>query len=634
MSAHLASAQHPIEGSHAPQRSPDASRADAPDAPDANLDTAKKVPRPLPDTSESDLPPLPADSSVDFSLQSPNAHADSGLNDDSINSDGSAVLERHVKKRLMDIESSFIPDASPTGNASAPAPGADDTYLFGGSPGRTRQLTKTPAIPEEGESELQSATPSSAYKTPHPAREDTNNSVEADDSQDTSKLSTMLSSPTAAAMERNLNRVTSTNRRDAYTSLDSQLRLSSSRGRDNLRRSNAEGAGNFGVDLESGDTGSAQSSKRPGFLQSRHSTQRSSVSSIAERSDASDGTDVTVGADFALQSGGALPTSSSEQSIPSLSRLPSLASMSSSLTSSHSDIMPQFSRTRSSTSTTGMAIETALGRLDEEDRDSQPATPRTATIGAPTDTVIAQHVQNIHVPETVAREYREKHASTRSPERRHAISLSYSSRSKHNLTLKEQNSKIDKLSKENFDLKLKIHFLDQALQNRSDEGVKDMINKNVQLQTDLANEKKESQALRRKVRELERKLKVQEEQPEKQRSGQSEDDERSDSDDDKAELEEEVIYLKEVMLQMHTEVDRLREETLNKEVEKRRLAEYVKSMGDIRSSETAAGMEETIVRIPPLITIVLLILPGNVEGFASSRDCAPRTSRPRCRKAT
>jgi hypothetical protein len=244
-----------------------------------------------------------------------------------------------------------------------------------------------------------------------------------------------------------------------------------------------------------------------------------------------------------------------------------------------------------------MAIETALGRLDEEDRDSQPATPRTTTTGAPTDTVIAQHVQNIHVPETVAREYREKHASTRSPERRHAISLSYSSRSKHNLTLKEQNSKIDKLSKENFDLKLKIHFLDQALQNRSDEGVKDMINKNVQLQTDLANEKKESQALRRKVRELERKVKAQEEQPEKRRPGQLEDDDQSDSDDDKAELEEEVIYLKEVVLQMQTEVDRLREETLSKEVEKRRLAEYVKSMGDIRSSETAAGMEETIVNI-------------------------------------
>ena len=65
-------------------------------------------------------------------------------------------------------------------------------------------------------------------------------------------------------------------------------------------------------------------------------------------------------------------------------------------------------------------------------------------------------------------------------------------RSKHNLTLKEQNSKIDKLSKENFDLKLKIHFLDQALQNRSDEGVKEMISKNVQLQTDLATEKKET----------------------------------------------------------------------------------------------------------------------------------------------
>src|SRR6201999_4345492 len=129
---------------------------------------------------------------------------------------------------------------------------------------------------------------------------------------------------------------------------------------------------------------------------------------------------------------------------------------------------------------------------------------------APTDTVIAQHIQNIRVPETVAREYREKHPQ--SPARSQVMSLALSNRAKSNLTLKEQNSKIDKLSKENFDLKLKIHFLDQALQNRSDEGVKEMINKNVQLQTDLANEKKENMSLRRKIRELEKKVKVQEEE--------------------------------------------------------------------------------------------------------------------------
>ncbi|KKY20194.1 putative anucleate primary sterigmata protein b [Diplodia seriata] len=164
-----------------------------------------------------------------------------------------------------------------------------------------------------------------------------------------------------------------------------------------------------------------------------------------------------------------------------------------------------------------------------------------------TDTVITKHVQNIRVPDTVARD-----------------------RTKHNLTLKEQNSKIDKLSKENFDLKLKIHFLDQALQNRSDEGVKDMISKNVQLQTDLATEKKENQSLRRKVRELERKLKAQEE-------GMAAAKEKTTGSDDE-----------------RGEGFNGQEEGLAKEVEKRRMAEYVKSMGDRKNSEPSAGVEEAM----------------------------------------
>jgi chromosome segregation ATPase len=212
---------------------------------------------------------------------------------------------------------------------------------------------------------------------------------------------------------------------------------------------------------------------------------------------------------------------------------------------------------------------------------------------APSDTVIAQHVQNIHVPETVAREYRAKHSSAAgSDDRRQTIGLSYSTRSKHNLTLKEQNSKIDKLSKENFDLKLKIHFLDQALQNRSDEGVMEMISKNVQLQTDLANEKKENASLRRKIRDLERKLKAHEEEPDKK--SQPEGDAGSDDDDEKAEMEEEISYLRETIEQMQTEMVRLKGDNFSKEKEKRRLAEYVKAMGEMRPTEPTSGVEETI----------------------------------------
>ncbi|GME34674.1 Spindle associated [Neofusicoccum parvum] len=159
-----------------------------------------------------------------------------------------------------------------------------------------------------------------------------------------------------------------------------------------------------------------------------------------------------------------------------------------------------------------------------------------------------------------------------------------------------RSSKIDKLSKENFDLKLKIHFLDQALQNRSDEGVKDMISKNVQLQTDLATEKKENQSLRRKVRELEKKLKAQEEgmAAAKEKTTTGSDDGKSDGSHGQAEMEEEITYLRECLQQSETEVERLKEENLAKEVEKRRMAEYVKSMGDRRNSEPSAGVEEAM----------------------------------------
>jgi chromosome segregation ATPase len=163
---------------------------------------------------------------------------------------------------------------------------------------------------------------------------------------------------------------------------------------------------------------------------------------------------------------------------------------------------------------------------------------------------------------------------------------------KGNLTLKEQNSKIDKLTKENFDLKLKIHFLDQALQNRSDEGVKEMISKNVQLQTDLANEKKEGQSLRKKVRELEQKLKAQEEARSKPqpRPGSA----QSDRTEKLADLEEEVIFLRETVQEHEVEIERLREEAMSKEIEKRKLADYVKVMSEDRRSTEETGVEETI----------------------------------------
>ena len=165
------------------------------------------------------------------------------------------------------------------------------------------------------------------------------------------------------------------------------------------------------------------------------------------------------------------------------------------------------------------------------------------------------------------------------------------------LTLKEQNSKIDKLTKENFDLKLKIHFLDQALQSRSEEGVKELIDKNVQFQTDLANERKDSQNLRRKVRELERKVKEQEDNIAQLNSQQEEQKKARDADDDdptlQAEMHEEILYLRQQLDHSENKVTTLQEEVLTKEFEKRKMAEHMRSMAGQRGEDTA-GMKETM----------------------------------------
>ncbi|KAF2664251.1 hypothetical protein BT63DRAFT_418376 [Microthyrium microscopicum] len=525
-------------------------------APDANKHTAQRI-----SSTNSNLPPLPDD--TDFSQ---------------LSADPSALLDHDVKNRLMDIESSFAPDPSPSA-LPITRPGADDTYLFGGSPGRTESLANGPLSDHQ---------------------ENTDSGAEPDGANETSSLSDLPSSPAASAMKRRTAGASTRENKFPNPQITSEQPSEPSSSH-NIEDENA------GLDIvveneeAEASMGHPRSSRRPQYLQNRHSSQRSSVSSIAARSDISGITESTIGADFplhssgadfAIQSGGAVPIPVSDKSGPSLSRLPSFGSeISQSLHSSYGGSQPDFSRTRSSTSNAGMGrLDTALGRLDED----EPATPRVSSngISVPSDTVIARHVQGIQVPETIARQYREKHSTTRSPERRQLIGQSYSTRSKHNLTLKEQNSKIDKLSKENFDLKLKIHFLDEALHSRSDEGVKDMVQRNVQLQTDLANEKKDNSSMRRKIRDLERKLKSFEEKSAEKPHDSSEE-ETNEADEEKAEMEEEIVYLRETLETTQTDVERLKEDNMSKELEKRRLAEYIKSMGDRRPSEPSSAVEET-----------------------------------------
>lgn len=610
----------------------------------------------------SELPPLPADNEDDDSFLRQDFREDQ---------DGSVFMDREMKRQLMDMESSFIPEP-PVQPAPVPAQsGADDTYLFGGSPGNVRpmspavegdtslqrvmanlgELTKpkkkkqqqkqqpkklevrggnTPTKPQAESSFIpeEPPTPADAYKTPTARQLSFSEDCSIDATDATASTPEVApSSPSAAAARRNKSRsIAETNEQtvaersgapEDEASLDALAKETGDSQRPTSSASTVkapdftqmEEGSSLTTDPETSTesaadvtrstaTTSSRLSNRPTFLQHRHSSQRSSISSLTNRSDVSgDGTSTaSLGADYSLQTGGAIPRSSGPNR-PSvgLSRLPSLGSIASSM-SAYSDINPwEKNRSIGTNSLTGyMQLDGSLGRLEEEVlSNDNPETPRAPSVqpSAPTDTVITRHVQDIQVPDTIAREFRAKHS--RSPDKRHMANPF--TRSKHNLTLKEQNSKIDKLSKENFDLKLKIHFLDQALQNRSDEGVKEMISKNVQLQTDLATEKKDNQSLRKKLKDLERRLKIQEDGRAAGKDvGNGSDDDKSDS-SRQAEMEEEIEFLRERLESTETIVEQWQQEALQKEADNRRMADYIKTMREKSPNGESAGLDEAVV---------------------------------------
>ncbi|KAG9385960.1 Cnn 1N multi-domain protein [Pyrenophora tritici-repentis] len=508
------------------------------------------------DRPESDLPLLPTEEDT----LAPHAADEEAHNVESVFDDG----EMH--RQLMDIESSFIPEPAPQPEAVQGPPGVDDTYLFGGSPGNSQRSSQN----GNNDSALQRVMDTLEEMTKPKKKPKKLEQDDGDVRRPTSSAST-VKAPDFSLVEEG----------------------------SSLTNENVTSADSIAMPPPSAPANN-QKNKRPSFLQHRGSSQRSSVSSFTNRSDASgdNASTESLGADYSLQTGGAIPRSSGPARMSlGLSRLPSLGSIASSM-SGYSDSNP-WDKGRSISANSLNALlhqDNSLGRLDEEVPNSAtpPETPRAPSVqpAAPTDTVITRHVQDIQVPDSIARDFRAKHS--RSPDKRH--NANPFTRSKHNLTLKEQNSKIDKLSKENFDLKLKIHFLDQALQNRSDEGVKEMISKNVQLQTDLATEKKESQSMRKKIRDLERRLKAQEEgqaKPPKE-PGSGSEDEGDEQSSRQAELEEEIEFLRERLETTEITVDQWQQEALQKEADNRRMADYIKTMREKSPGGGESGYDEAV----------------------------------------
>lgn len=202
-----------------------------------------------------------------------------------------------------------------------------------------------------------------------------------------------------------------------------------------------------------------------------------------------------------------------------------------------------------------------LESLQEEksSTDSPSKTPRNTNMRSdvdPTQTAVARNVRDVQVPATVARNFK---ASELSYTPHHDIHTPNFGRAKNELSLKEQNSRIDKLSKENFDLKLKIHYLYQALQDRSEEGVKELISKNADLQTDVVKFRKENQTMRKRIRELEKDLRHRDDGSSAVRTNADEsEDAMSSRSFRQAQLEDEVVYLRDRMQALEDDNGRLR----------------------------------------------------------------------------
>ncbi len=562
---------------------------------------------------------------------SPNAPSDDGRS--MMAGEGETFLqEKEMRRRLEDVDSTFLPELSPATHTRT------DDFADFSQPHPNSYAATVQQVNEENHKQPMDtfhgdhdspthspATPPEMYQTPAPGREEVQSrdslGTETDHGHyNTSSLETMSSSPTAAAAARTVSRAVSMASMDAgyetaddskggialeHSSLGAETYDSPTPRKDRIVSASSSRADSptptkpsrpQEKDEATDDLGSMRSQKRPKFLNSRMASQRSSYSSHTTTS-TEDGSEVTVGADFALQSGGAVPQGSLSSRPSNFDRTISLGSMASGI----SDLSDREDRIR--------PRERDLQTLDEEDDTARedtlkaeghdhgvPQTPRATSrnINTPTDTVIAQHVRDIEVPAAIAREYGDRHRLP-SPEKRNGAPTP-SARGGKSLTLKEQSSTIDRLMKENWDLKLKINFLDDALSRRSDEGVKAMISENVDLRTAKFKSAKEMRDLKRTNRELERKLqdkidelakKAEVPIPEKIETGPSSEEFQF--------MENELTYFRERVMTYEVEVEKMRHEGFAQEREKKRLAEMLK-----RASESNGGADfgnhEEVVR--------------------------------------
>ncbi|CAG8936564.1 unnamed protein product [Penicillium salamii] len=540
---------------------------------------------------------------TDESLFQPSENGDERVNNQTL------IEEHEMRRKLMDIESSFLPEPSTIDVAAkGPMVGADDTYLVGvpkedGADTTQDSSQLSFAEPEADQTDRNDEDPRSQMdpETAGPPEDD--DPIEQNDSM----VDSLSSSPTEAAVLRRNQSTLSENARDNsqlshderpfrsdFSMAHNESQLTPSKLQNNSR-SLSPGASRLFSD-QSDNAGSGRRSSRPKYLTSRQSSHRLSRSSMASNNTEMTNSDATLGADYALQSGGAISDnygSLNAGSRAQVARTTSLGSMASGVSGYSEENSVEKRNTPGADSNLQTLEEegSPKSRADpvaEEEDVSAPATPKAKPqeSAVPTDTVIAERVKGIQVPTTFAQRFREDFQPNQ--EKRAGASTPFA-KSGRNLTLKEQSSTIDRLAKENFDLKMRIHFLNEALNKRSEEGIKEMISENVELKSDKVKLSKDNQSLKRKIRDLEKQVK--DHQSDKD-SMVNHDPEGSEEGDRESAQDEEIIFLRERVDTYELEIERMRSETIARESEKRRLAEMVKSLTDNRAGDSEAGARE------------------------------------------
>lgn len=537
------------------------------------------------------------------------------------------IEEHEMRRKLMDIESSFLPEPSTIDVAAVgPTAGADDTYLVG-----VGHDTDPSALNES--SQLSFVPRSKTYQDRNVTTEGTENvnatlAANARQPDNDTTYDSLASSPTASAAIRSGHRNQFTFSENApetgqffqdeqpfrsqLSQSDNESQLTPSKLR-HTSRSLSPGPSRLFSD-QSGSVGGSMPRRgsRPKYLTSRQSANRLSHSSIASNNTETTRSDATLGADFALQSGGTASEhwdSLDAGTRAHMTRTTSLGSMASGVSGGSEE---NFLERRN----VGGPADGGLQTLEEEsspqssrhhagfDEVSAPETPRAKPQHGnfPSDTAIAERVKGIQVPSTFVQRFREDFGNMGpSPEKRPGASTPAFGRSGRTMTLKEQSSTIDRLSKENFDLKMRIHFLNEALNKRSEEGIKEMISENVELKSDKLKLQKDNQGLKRKIRDLEKQLKDQQSDKD---SMVNHDPEASEDDRDAA-PDGELVFLRERVETYELEIERMRSENITREGEKRRLAEMVKSLSENRAEGSDAGAREERVSRRRLVYIAI-----------------------------